>query len=106
MMNFLSRSVNQQPFQEQNEQKINLFVQDVIDFSSQYGKELSKSYTVTNIRSQPVHYPRYGDFLEACVLRTYGPWWLHPMVPTDIRLPKQAEPFFISQDFIGNFSSF
>ena len=49
-------------------QKLSLFVHDVIDFSSQYGKEFSKSYTVANIRSDPVHFPRYGDFLESCVL--------------------------------------
>ena len=40
-----------------------LFVQDVIDFSSQYGKENSNSYTVSNIRSAPHYYPKYGDFL-------------------------------------------
>ena len=55
-----------------NNTNYSLYVQDVIDFSSQYGKELSKSYTVANIRSFPTHYPRYGDFLESCVFRTYG----------------------------------
>jgi len=43
--------------------KIRLFVQDVIDFSSQYGKENSSSYTVSNIRSRPHYFPKYGDFL-------------------------------------------
>ena len=42
---------------------IRLFVQDVIDFSSQYGKENTSSYTVANIRSRPHYYPKYGDFL-------------------------------------------
>jgi hypothetical protein len=44
------------------------FVNDVMDFSSQYGKEASKSYTVYNVKSLPNHYPKYGDFLESCVL--------------------------------------
>ena len=53
-------------------QRVRLFVADIADFSTQYGKEQSKSYTVANLRSGPNHYPRYGDFLESCVLRTYG----------------------------------
>lgn len=44
-------------------EKTRLFVQDVIDFSSQYGKENSNSYTVVNIRQKPHHFPKYGDFL-------------------------------------------
>jgi hypothetical protein len=44
------------------------FVHDIMDFSSQYGKEASKSYTVYNVKSFPNHYPKYGDFLESCVL--------------------------------------
>ncbi len=40
-----------------------LFVQDVLDFSSQYGKENSNSYTVSNIRARPHYFPKYGDFL-------------------------------------------
>jgi F-box/leucine-rich repeat protein 4 len=42
---------------------VRLFVQEVIDFSSQYGKENSNSYTVANIRSRPHYFPKYGDFL-------------------------------------------
>ena len=79
--------------------KINLFVLDIIDFSSQYGKESSKSYTIANLRSGPNHYPRYGDFLESCVLRTYGPWWLD--LPSNINVPTSTKPLYISQDFIG-----
>jgi F-box/leucine-rich repeat protein 4 len=79
--------------------KINLFVLDIVDFSSQYGKEFSKSYTIANLRSAPNHFPRYGDFLESCVLRTYGPWWLDS--PSNINVPISAKPLFISQDFIG-----
>jgi hypothetical protein len=43
--------------------KYHFFVQDVIDFSSQYGKENSSSYTVANIRQRYHYYPKYGDFL-------------------------------------------
>ena len=43
--------------------KSHLFVQDVVDFSSQYGKENSSSYTVANIRQRYHYYPKYGDFL-------------------------------------------
>lgn len=96
-MNILNR--NESSTQTQN--KISQFVQDVIDFSSQYGKEHSKSYTVANIRSMPTHYPRYGDFLECCVFRTYGPWWMKPMHPAYIKTPPQFETKFISEDFIG-----
>ncbi len=74
---------------------IRLFVQDVLEFSSQYGKENSNSYTVANIRSRPHYFPKYGDFLESCVLRTYGPWW-----PTVDKIPIPAQPLFISTDFI------
>ena len=47
----------------QEPEPVRLFVQDVIDFSSQYGKEGSNSYTVANIRAKPHYYPKYGDFL-------------------------------------------
>lgn len=96
-MNLLIRNESISPTQN----KISQFVQDVIDFSSQYGKEHSKSYTAANIRSMPTHYPRYGDFLECCVFRTYGPWWLDPMIPSYIKMPTQIETKFISEDFIG-----
>lgn len=75
---------------------VRLFVQDVLEFSSQYGKENSNSYTVANIRSQPHYYPKYGDFLESSVLRTYGPWWSS----SKDTIPIAAQPFFISADFI------
>ena len=78
--------------------KVRLFVADIADFSTQYGKEQSKSYTVANLRAGPNHYPRYGDFLESCVFRTYGPWW--NMLTSNIKIPIQARPLFISQDFV------
>lgn len=44
------------------------FVKNVLDFSSQYGRENSGSYTVANVRGCPTNFPKYGDFLESCVL--------------------------------------
>ena len=78
--------------------KVRLFVSEIADFSTQYGKEQSKSYTVANLRAGPNHYPRYGDFLESCVMRTYGPWW--NILSSNIRVPISVQPLFISQDFI------
>lgn len=48
--------------------KIHQFVHNIVDFSSQYGKENSKSYSVLNLKSGPYNFPKYGDFLESCVL--------------------------------------
>lgn len=42
---------------------IRLFVHDVVEFSSQYGKENTNSYTIANIRARPHYFPKYGDFL-------------------------------------------
>ncbi|RNA05756.1 F-box LRR-repeat 4 [Brachionus plicatilis] len=75
------------------------FVKSVLDFSSQYGREQSGSYTVANVRGCPTNYPKYGDFLESCVLRTYGNWWNEMSYLPDIK-PNIAEPFYISKDFI------
>lgn len=44
------------------------FVYDVAEFSSQYGREDAKSYTVGNLKSSPSIFPNYGDYLESCVL--------------------------------------
>lgn len=52
----------------ENTQTSQQFVFDVLKFSSQYGKENSKSYAAVNLKSTPNHYPKYGDFLESCVL--------------------------------------
>ena len=48
------------------------FVACLRDFSSQYGSESSISYVASNIIGEPKLYPEYGDFTQACVLRTYG----------------------------------
>ncbi|XP_048478464.1 F-box/LRR-repeat protein 4 [Plutella xylostella] len=51
------------------------FVHGVEDFSSQYGSEISISYTAFNIRGPPSNFPDYGDYPQAFVMRTYGTWW-------------------------------
>ncbi|XP_020281990.1 F-box/LRR-repeat protein 4 isoform X2 [Pseudomyrmex gracilis] len=54
---------------------IEQFVKDVYDFSSQYGNNISISYTAHNITGPPSKFPEYGDFPQAFVMRTYGVWW-------------------------------
>ncbi|XP_054288898.1 F-box/LRR-repeat protein 4 [Macrosteles quadrilineatus] len=54
---------------------IEQYVQDVLDFSSQYGSDISISYTAYNITGKPSKFPDYGDFPQAFVMRTYGNWW-------------------------------
>lgn len=49
-------------------QKITQNVYNILDFSSQYGREGSKSYSVINLISGSSVYPNYGDFMESCVL--------------------------------------
>jgi F-box and leucine-rich repeat protein 4 len=86
------------------ENKLTLYARDVIDFSSQYGKEYSGSYTINNILSYCSCYPKYGDFIYASVLRTYGEWWkLSPSVPSFTSTSTSTcslAPLFISKDFI------
>ena len=53
---------------------IKLVPEKVTRFSSQYGSEVSHSYTATNLAGEPHKYPSYGDFTEACVMvRVKGP---------------------------------
>lgn len=47
---------------------IEQFVQDALDFSSQYGSDISISYTAYNISGRPSKYPDYGDFPQAFVM--------------------------------------
>lgn len=63
---------------------IKQFVSGVVDFSSQYGGEnpRSFSYSVSNILGEPQIFPKYGDFTQAAVMRTYGPWWENCFKPT------------------------
>ncbi|XP_074113577.1 F box and leucine-rich-repeat gene 4 [Cotesia typhae] len=51
------------------------YVKDVKDFSSQYGSNISISYTAYNIAGNPSKFPDYGDYPQAFVMRTYGNWW-------------------------------
>ena len=51
------------------------FVNEVMDFSSQYGSDESISYTAHNIVGKPTKFPSYGDFSQTFVMRDYGPWW-------------------------------
>lgn len=52
-------------FHDENEVTIiKQFVHDVIDFSSQYGSDLSISYTAYNLTGKPSKFPDYGDFPE------------------------------------------
>lgn len=48
--------------------EIKQFVQDVVDFSSQYGSDISISYTAYNITGKPSNFPDYGDFPQAFVM--------------------------------------
>jgi F-box/leucine-rich repeat protein 4 len=47
------------------------FVQDVIGFSSQYGSDISISYTAYNITGKPSKFPDYGDFPQAFVMVSF-----------------------------------
>jgi len=52
------------------------YVQEVLDFSTQYGSDASISYTAHNIVGVPTKFPNYGDFSQTFVLRDYGLWWM------------------------------
>ncbi|XP_062574449.1 F-box/LRR-repeat protein 4-like [Saccostrea cucullata] len=83
-----------QPLMEPHAQ----FAVEVTDFSSQYGSETSISYTASNLAGRCNIYPGYGDFTQACVFRTYGPWWKY--APSGRRKFKRTPPNFVSQDYI------
>lgn len=73
----------------------------VHNFSSQYGGESSRGYTASNLAGESCKYPNYGDFSEACVMRTYGPWWSKaPSAPLQIG---RKEAWFVAEDFIDLF---
>lgn len=44
------------------------FVSDIRDFSSQYGSDISISYTAYNLAGKPSKYPDYGDYPQAFVM--------------------------------------
>ena len=62
----------------------------IVDFSSQYGGETKRSfsYSISNIIGEPKIFPKYGDFTQAAVLRTYGPWWDADKNKTDDTRPR------------------
>ncbi|XP_076163668.1 F box and leucine-rich-repeat gene 4 [Ptiloglossa arizonensis] len=75
------------------------FVKDVCDFSSQYGSNISISYTAYNIAGNPSKFPDYGDFPQAFVMRTYGQWWNKAPSRLIDYMPQNNEDV-ISQDYI------
>jgi hypothetical protein len=83
--------------------KIHQFANKVVQFSSQYGRESGNAYTASNIAKGSLEiYPKYGDFKEAFVLRTYGPWWR--MSNINMKNSKKSAYGFISKDFVGKFN--
>ena len=74
------------------------FVEDVLNYSSEYGKQTNRSYTISNIKGEPQRYPEYGDFVTSMVLRTYGVWWRRsPMASLRFGEPQKG---VVSQDFL------
>ncbi|XP_075237564.1 F box and leucine-rich-repeat gene 4 [Lycorma delicatula] len=78
---------------------IEQFVQDVVDFSSQYGSDISISYTAYNISGKPSKFPDYGDFPQAFVMRTYGKWWSEAPSKREVFMAQNFGSI-ISQDYI------
>uniref|UniRef100_F6TDN1 F-box domain-containing protein n=1 Tax=Ciona intestinalis TaxID=7719 RepID=F6TDN1_CIOIN len=74
----------------------------IIDYSSQYGGEnrRSFSYSVSNIMGEPQIFPKYGDFTQAAVMRTYGPWWEKCSSPSFKKDHRPRAFPFTSQDYI------
>ncbi|XP_050556325.1 F-box/LRR-repeat protein 4 isoform X1 [Spodoptera frugiperda] len=77
------------------------FVHNVEDFSSQYGSEISVSYTAFNLRGPPSNFPDYGDYPQAFVMvkRTYGTWWEEAPSAQKDYMPQNASAI-TSQDFV------
>lgn len=79
---------------------IEQYAKEVKDFSSQYGSEGSISYTALNVVGEPTIYPKFGDYTQAYLLRTYGTWWLNSAAyqkSFPYCIPKDE---VISQDFL------
>lgn len=53
---------------EESVQFVEQFVKDVVDFSSQYGSNISISYTAYNVAGNPSKFPDYGDFPQTFVM--------------------------------------
>ncbi|XP_026734668.1 F-box/LRR-repeat protein 4-like isoform X1 [Trichoplusia ni] len=84
---------------EKDQQIIEQFVHNVEDFSSQYGSEISVSYTAFNLRGPPSNFPDYGDYPQAFVMRTYGTWWDDAPSAQQDYMPQNASAI-TSQDFV------
>ena len=59
------------------EYRVEQYAHSVLDFSSQYGIDLSISYTAPNITGRPSKYPEYGDSpqtfaMVCCYSSMYG----------------------------------
>uniref|UniRef100_A0A1I8PUZ4 F-box domain-containing protein n=1 Tax=Stomoxys calcitrans TaxID=35570 RepID=A0A1I8PUZ4_STOCA len=79
--------------------RIEQYAHSVLDFSSQYGIDLSISYTAPNITGRPSKYPDYGDFPQTFAMRTYGIWW--DKAPSHLKeIHPQSLPAVHSEDFI------
>lgn len=78
---------------------IDQFVHSVDEFSSQYGSDISVSYTAFNLRGPPSNFPDYGDYPQAYVMRTYGKWW-EEAPSAQIEYMPQNSRSVASQDFI------
>lgn len=77
------------------------FASGVADFSSQYGSDAPRSfsYSINNIVGEPKIFPRYGDFTQSAVMRTYGGWWTNDGNLGDFpERPLSTE--FCSEDYI------
>ncbi|KAI5635035.1 f-box-like domain-containing protein [Phthorimaea operculella] len=85
--------------EEREPQIIEQFVQNVEDFSSQYGSEISVSYTAFNLRGPPSNFPDYGDYPQAFVMRTYGTWWEEAPSAQEDYMPQNSSTIG-SQDFV------
>ncbi|GFS04891.1 F-box/LRR-repeat protein 4 [Elysia marginata] len=79
------------------EGQIRLQGAQVTNFSSQYGSESSISYVALNLAGQLSIFPKYGDYTQSCVVRTYGPWWKDAPASTK---PYHGTPSFTSEDFL------
>lgn len=62
----LSKSNNKQRVTVDN--FIFQFSAEVVDFSSQYGSDISISYTASNLTGKPSKFPNYGDFPQSYVM--------------------------------------
>lgn len=69
--------MNQKLTKQTNKQHVTLenfvfqFSSKVTDFSSQYGSDISISYTASNLTGKPSKFPSYGDFPQSYVMVSF-----------------------------------